>query len=74
MLVTIEENKNLVRDTKSMAILNIDEQGKNKYYAQKEALLRDKRALKSMEEQMENLRRDFNDFKEAVGQCLLRKV
>ena len=61
--VAIEDSRNLVRDTRSMCILNVDSDARARHRAQREKILNDKRRI-------EELERDMTELKSLVQKLL----
>lgn len=54
--VQIEENRHLVRDTRSMAILNLDTDARARYRAQRQKILEDKQKIAKLENDVAELK------------------
>jgi len=54
-------NTNFVRDTESMAIINVDNNAKNEYYEKV-------RLAKSQKEQINKMNADISDLRSDIGQ------
>ena len=54
-------NTNFVRDTESMAIINVDNNAKNEYYEKV-------RLAKSQKEQINKMNADISDLRNDIGQ------
>jgi hypothetical protein len=54
-------NTNFVRDTESMAIINVDNNAKNEYYEKV-------RLAKSQKEQINKMNADISDLRDDIGQ------
>lgn len=61
--VEIENGHKLIRDTRSMAILNVDAEARERYRKQREKILREKA-------QMEELKKEVSELKSLVTQLL----
>lgn len=63
--IKVKDHPNLVRDKRSNAIINIDDDGYNKYKKEREKILKEK-------EEYENMKSDIADIKKLL-QTLLEK-
>ena len=55
LYVQIEGNKSLIRNTKSMGVINVDNAALQKYRMQRQRVLTDKARIQTLEEKIENL-------------------
>lgn len=69
MLLKVQDRGDLARDTRSQALLNIDNEGLVAYRAR-----RDKnRTMDSMIEEVNNMRQDINEIKQLLSRFLESK-
>jgi hypothetical protein len=54
--VAIEDSRKLIRDTRSMCILNVDSDARARHRAQREKILNDKRRIDELEKDMTELK------------------
>lgn len=64
--IKVKDHPNLVRDRKSNAILNVDNNALNKYKQERERLLK----LKSVVEEQEKLKNDVSEIKQMLTKLL----
>lgn len=62
-LVRIDNNKNLVRDTHSKAILNTDKNGLSEYYMKRELAKKEQAEKIETKERLAKLENDMTDIK-----------
>jgi hypothetical protein len=62
-LVQIKENKNLLRDTHSKAILNNDRNGLDEYYAKREIAKKQQEEKEETKMRLVKLEEDMNEIK-----------
>lgn len=71
----VKDHPNLVRDTESKAILNINADGLNKYRSERERILKEKKALQEVDvlkSDMETVKDDVKEIKELLRKLLER--
>jgi hypothetical protein len=68
--VRIEENRALIRDTDSMAILNTDNKGRQLYRDQRRRILNDKQKMVGFDEKLEKLEIKMEDVQGLLVQIL----
>jgi hypothetical protein len=66
----IDENRKLLRDTSSMAIVNNDKEGLKQHRKRKQSIMKDKEALVHANIQIETLRTELNDLRSLVHQYI----
>jgi hypothetical protein len=57
---------NFVRDTKSMAIINTDENTRNEYYAKARMLKTQKEEINTVKEEIAGIKNDMNEIKQLM--------
>jgi Skp family chaperone for outer membrane proteins len=62
----VKGEKNLVRDTNTNAILNVDEIALQAYYKKKEAIRLEKERKQRQEDEINNLQKDVKELKDLV--------
>lgn len=62
-LVRIEDNKNLVRDIHSKAVLNTDRNGLNEYYMKRELAKKQQAEKEETKERLAKLENDMTEIK-----------
>lgn len=62
----IEDSRKLVRDTRSMAVVNVDKEGLRNYRKRKYAILKDKRLLEEANVQIRLLQHEMTELKSLV--------
>ena len=55
MMIPINEHQNLLRDTKSMGVINIDTSERHKYLMSKERILGERRRMEDLEKKVDGL-------------------
>jgi hypothetical protein len=69
MLVKIP-GTNLMRDTESMALLNIDNTEKNDYYSKLKLLQNQKEQINTIKQEINGVKDDISDIKQLLKQLL----
>ncbi|CAB4132903.1 hypothetical protein UFOVP250_7 [uncultured Caudovirales phage] len=69
MLVKVN-NSNFVRDTESMAIINLDIAEKNEYYNKVRLIQNQKNQINIVKEEIDSLRNEMSDIKQMLIQLL----
>lgn len=69
MLLKVQDRNDLARDTKSQALLNIDNEGLNAYRARREKV----RLMDSVVEEVNIMRQDINEIKHLLSRFLESK-
>jgi len=64
--IKVVDNNNLVRDRKSNAIINVDNDSFIKYREERERLLKNQKTI----EDVKNMKKDLEDIKEMLQQLL----
>lgn len=59
----VKDHQNLVRDSSSKAILNVDNEGLKEYYAKKEIAKKEKQEKEEAKERLAKLESDMRDIK-----------
>jgi hypothetical protein len=57
---------NFVRDTKSMAIINTDEQARNEYYTKAKILKTQKDEINTVKEEIAGIKNDMDEIKQLM--------
>lgn len=61
---------NFMRDTKSMALINVDEQSKNDYATKSRLLNTQKQEINNVKKEMESIKSDMCEIKELMLKLL----
>lgn len=69
MLLKVQDRSDLARDTRSQALLNIDNEGLTAYRARREK----NRTMDSMIEEVSNMKQDINEIKQLLSRFLESK-
>jgi hypothetical protein len=69
MLVNIP-GTNLMRDTESMALINLDNTEKNEYYSKLKLLQNQKEQINTVKEEINGLKDEIGDIKQLLKQLL----
>lgn len=69
MLLKVQDRSDLARDTRSQAVLNIDNEGLNAYRARREK----NRVMDSVVEEVNTMRQDINEIKQLLSRFLESK-
>lgn len=72
MLVRIDNNPTLVRDTANRALLNTDKEGLEKYKAQRLIAKKKLQEQEEMKNKVEKLEQDISDIKSLLQQLVTR--
>ncbi len=70
MLLNIEENRSLVRDTDSMAILNVDDKSRQFYRNQRRKILNEKELIYNLESKVETITSKIGTMEGLLTQIL----
>ena len=60
------EGTTFIRDIKSMALSNIDEQGKNEYHLKRELLQRQKNEINIIKDEIGSLKEEMSEIKQML--------
>lgn len=69
----VKGEPNLVRDSNTNAILNIDDDALKKYYEKRDKILAEKAKQKKQEEELENLKKEISEIKDIL-KILVQKL
>ena len=72
MLVKVNDS-NLVRDTKSMALMPTDQTEKNEYYAKVQMMKLQKTEINSLKQEINNIKSDVSEIKSLLCQLIGNK-
>jgi hypothetical protein len=72
MFVQIKDNKNLIRDTESRAILNTNIEELKTYYAEREIKIKEMQEKQALESKVNKLEEDMSEIKDMLRQILTR--
>ena len=72
MLVKVNDS-NLVRDTKSMALMPTDQTEKNEYYAKVQMMKLQKTEINSLRQEINNIKSDVSEIKSLLCQLIGNK-
>ena len=72
MLVKVNDS-NLVRDTKSMALMPTDQTEKNEYYAKVQMMKLQKTEINSLRQEINNIKSDVGEIKSLLCQLIGNK-
>ena len=73
MYVPIKDNRNLLRDTSNMAILNTDMEELKSYYAQRDQKIQELEEKHMMEQKVNKLEEDITDIKNMLRDIVQMK-
>jgi hypothetical protein len=74
MYVPIKDNRNLLRDTSNMAILNTDVEELKSYYAQRDQKIQELEEKHMMEQKVNKLEQDITDIKDMLRQLVDKRT
>jgi hypothetical protein len=74
MYVPIKDNRNLLRDTSNMAILNTDVEELKSYYAQRDQKIQELEEKYMMEQKVNKLEQDITDIKDMLRQLVDKRT
>ena len=74
MYVPINDNRNLIRDTSNMAILNTDVEELKSYYAQRDQKIKELEEKHMMEQKVNKLEQDITDIKDMLRQLVDKRT
>jgi hypothetical protein len=74
MYVPIKDNRNLLRDTSNMAILNTDMEELKSYYAQRDQKIQELEEKHMMEQKVNKLEQDITDIKDMLRQLVDKRT
>ena len=66
-------NTPFVRDTQSMAIINVDNQAKQEYYEKVRMASRQKEQINKMNEEIKSLKDDVGEIKQLLKQLICKQ-
>lgn len=72
MYVQIKENKALIRDTESGALLNTDRNELEAYYAERDIKIKELQEKQALESKVNKLEQDISDIKSLLQQLVTR--
>ena len=72
MFVQIKDNKNYYRDTDSNALLNVNAEELQTYYAEREIKLKEMREKQSLENKVNKLEQDVSEIKDLLRQLVAK--
>jgi hypothetical protein len=72
MSVQIKDNKNLIRDTESRAILNTNIEELKTYYTEREIKIKEMQEKQALESKVNKLEEDMSEIKDMLRQILTR--
>ena len=72
MYVQIKENKSLIRDTESGALLNTDRNELEAYYAERDIKIKEMQEKQALETKVNKLEQDISDIKSLLQQLVTR--
>jgi hypothetical protein len=72
MFVQIKDNKNLIRDTESRAILNTNIEELKTYYTEREIKIKEMQEKQALESKVNKLEEDMSEIKDMLRQILTR--
>ncbi len=71
--VGIQEHKGLIRDTTSMAVINVDDRARENHRLRREKILNDKRTLQQTQQEVSSLKGEINELRNLLNRFLLRE-
>ena len=74
MFVSIDSDKNLIRDTTNRAILNTDRAGLESYLAQRQVAKQRLAEQEEMKNKVEKLEKDITDIKDMLRELVQMKA
>lgn len=72
MYVQIKENKSLIRDTESGALLNTNRNELEAYYAERDIKIKELQEKQALENKVNKLEQDISDIKSLLQQLVTR--
>ena len=72
MYVQIKENKDLIRDTESRALLNTNRGELEAYYAERDIKIKELQEKQALENKVDKLEQDISDIKNLLQQLVTR--
>ena len=72
MYVQIKENKDLIRDTESRALLNTNRGDLEAYYAERDIKIKEMQEKQALESKVNKLEQDISDIKSLLQQLVTR--
>lgn len=72
MYVQIKENKDLIRDTESRALLNTNRGELEAYYAERDIKIKELQEKQALESKVNKLEQDISDIKSLLQQLVTR--
>jgi hypothetical protein len=72
MYVQIKENKDLIRDTESRALLNTNRGELEAYYAERDIKIKEMQEKQALESKVNKLEQDISDIKSLLQQLVTR--
>lgn len=72
MYVQIKENKDLIRDTESGALLNTNRNELEAYYAERDIKIKELQEKQALENKVDKLEQDISDIKSLLQQLVTR--
>jgi len=72
MYVQIKENKSLIRDTESGALLNTNRNELEAYYAERDIKIKELQEKQALENKVDKLEQDISDIKNLLQQLVTR--
>lgn len=72
MYVQIKENKDLIRDTESRALLNTNRGELEAYYAERDIKIKELQEKQALENKVDKLEQDISDIKSLLQQLVTR--
>lgn len=72
MYVQIKENKGLIRDTESGALLNTNRNELEAYYAERDIKIKELQEKQALENKVNKLEQDISDIKSLLQQLVTR--
>jgi len=72
MYLKVTDHENLVRDTRSRALLNTDRSELEAYYAERDMKLKELQEKQALENKVNKLEQDMSDIKNLLQQLVTR--
>ena len=72
MYVQIKDNQSFVRDTENMALINVNAQEFQNYYAEKALKMKELEEKQALENKVNKLEEDMSEIKDMLRQILTR--
>jgi DNA-binding ferritin-like protein len=67
MSIKVENEPNLIRDTHSKAIINVDPSGYNRYLLQKQKIKNEKEKIEKLEQNVSSLKQDISEIRNILS-------